>query len=98
MLAENPPRLGINWVSSLEVAYRAVAWRWLLWILHRLPGRTRLDDHLPIVLDESPELPENTLGIIKVLIMTTLQQRAGFGALREGVGAEIPPYELRNSD
>ncbi|HYP54291.1 MAG TPA: alginate lyase family protein, partial [Pyrinomonadaceae bacterium] len=26
----NPPKLGINWASSLEVAFRAVAWVWAL--------------------------------------------------------------------
>ncbi len=25
---DNPPKLGINWASSLEVSYRAVAWLW----------------------------------------------------------------------
>jgi len=36
-LAENPPRQGVNWVSSLEVAYRAIAWCWLLWALREAP-------------------------------------------------------------
>lgn len=30
----NPPKRGVNWASSLEVAYRAIAWSWtyrLLW-------------------------------------------------------------------
>jgi hypothetical protein len=36
-LAENPPRQGVNWVSSLEVAYRAIAWCWLLWMLREAP-------------------------------------------------------------
>jgi hypothetical protein len=38
-LAENPPRRGVNWVSSLEVAYRAIAWCWLLWMLRDAPWR-----------------------------------------------------------
>ena len=25
---QNPPKLGINWASSLEVAFRAIAWLW----------------------------------------------------------------------
>jgi Heparinase II/III-like protein/Heparinase II/III N-terminus len=25
---ENPPKLGINWASSLEVAFRSIAWLW----------------------------------------------------------------------
>ena len=41
-LADNPPRLGINWVSSLEVAYRAIAWCWLLWILRDAPWKADL--------------------------------------------------------
>jgi hypothetical protein len=32
-LAHNPPRLGVNWCSSLEVAYRAITWCWLLGLL-----------------------------------------------------------------
>lgn len=27
---ENPPKLGINWASSLEVAFRSIAWLWAL--------------------------------------------------------------------
>jgi Heparinase II/III-like protein/Heparinase II/III N-terminus len=36
-LTENPPGIGVNWVSSLEVAYRAIAWCWLLWLLGDAP-------------------------------------------------------------
>jgi hypothetical protein len=41
-LAENPPRHGVNWVSSLEVAYRAIAWCWLLRLLREAPWRPEL--------------------------------------------------------
>jgi Heparinase II/III-like protein/Heparinase II/III N-terminus len=41
-LAENPPRQGVNWVSSLEVAYRAITWCWLLWMLREAPWRPDL--------------------------------------------------------
>ncbi len=27
----NPPKLGLNWISSLEVAYRAISWLWALY-------------------------------------------------------------------
>lgn len=27
---DNPPKQGVNWASSLEVAYRAIAWLWAL--------------------------------------------------------------------
>lgn len=29
----NPPGIGINWASSLEVAYRLIAWSWTLFLL-----------------------------------------------------------------
>src|SRR5947209_6687989 len=29
-MAANPPKLGINWASSLEVSFRAIAWLWAL--------------------------------------------------------------------
>lgn len=28
--AENPPKLGINWASNLEVAFRSISWLWAL--------------------------------------------------------------------
>lgn len=34
-LDANPPNRGINWASSLEVAYRAIAWIWTLGLLRR---------------------------------------------------------------
>lgn len=40
-LAANPPKQGINWASSLELSFRAIAW---LWVLH-LTG-----DALPLPL------------------------------------------------
>lgn len=27
---QNPPKLGLNWISSLEVAFRAISWLWAL--------------------------------------------------------------------
>jgi hypothetical protein len=45
-LADNPPHHGVNWVSSLEVAYRAIAWCWLLWMLHEAPWRADLRQRL----------------------------------------------------
>lgn len=35
----NPPKLGINWASSLEVAFRSIAW---LWSLHFFKDSPRL--------------------------------------------------------
>ena len=45
-LAENSPGFGINWVSSLEVAYRAIAWCWLLWMLRDAPWNKDLHGRL----------------------------------------------------
>jgi Heparinase II/III-like protein/Heparinase II/III N-terminus len=36
----NPPKLGINWASSLEVAFRAIAWIWALYFFKDAPGLT----------------------------------------------------------
>lgn len=37
-LDANPPKRGINWASSLEVAYRAIAWLWALRLLSGAPA------------------------------------------------------------
>jgi hypothetical protein len=39
----NPPNLGINWASSLELAFRAIAW---LWALHLFAGSPHLTPRL----------------------------------------------------
>ncbi|MEW5915134.1 MAG: heparinase II/III family protein, partial [Gemmatimonadota bacterium] len=33
----NPPKIGVNWASSLEVAFRAMSWIWALEFLRRSP-------------------------------------------------------------
>lgn len=35
--AENPYPVGINWASSLEVAFRSLSWLWMYYLLHALP-------------------------------------------------------------
>jgi hypothetical protein len=39
-IAENPPRLGVNWASSLEVSYRAISWLWALQLFAEAPELT----------------------------------------------------------
>ena len=39
--AENPYPIGINWVSSLEVAFRSLSWHWTYQLLAETPGLTR---------------------------------------------------------
>jgi len=50
-LADNPPYRGVNWVSSLEVAYRAIVWCWLLWILRGAPWKPGLRRRLVLALE-----------------------------------------------
>jgi hypothetical protein len=38
---QNPPGIGINWTSSLEIAFRAISWMWTIFLL--LPSR-HMDD------------------------------------------------------
>ena len=37
---ENPPKVGINWASSLEVSYRAIAWLWAFELFQDSPALT----------------------------------------------------------
>jgi hypothetical protein len=39
-LDANPPKLGINWASSLEVALRAISWLWALHFFRAAPALT----------------------------------------------------------
>ena len=39
-LDANPPGLGINWASSLEVSYRLMAWSWVLLLVRDFPELT----------------------------------------------------------
>lgn len=36
----NPPKLGINWTSSLEVAFRAISWLWAFYFFQDSPRLT----------------------------------------------------------
>jgi hypothetical protein len=37
-LDANPPGIGVNWASSLEVSYRLISWSWTLLLLRTLPS------------------------------------------------------------
>jgi uncharacterized heparinase superfamily protein len=39
-LAENPPLMGVNWASMLELAFRAISW---IWALHFFADTSRTD-------------------------------------------------------
>ena len=49
----NPPRIGVNWASSLEVSYRAIAWLWALQLFADAP---ELTDELLLMALESLRL------------------------------------------
>jgi hypothetical protein len=36
----NPPKLGINWASSLEIAFRSISWLWSLQFFKESPSLT----------------------------------------------------------
>jgi hypothetical protein len=37
---QNPPKLGINWASSLEVSFRSISWLWALQFVRESPSLT----------------------------------------------------------
>lgn len=37
---QNPPKLGLNWASSLEVAFRSISWLWALYYFKNSPALT----------------------------------------------------------
>ncbi len=37
-LRENPPGIGVNWTSSLEVSYRLMSWCWTMLLIRDWPG------------------------------------------------------------
>ncbi|HEY8175049.1 MAG TPA: alginate lyase family protein [Gemmatimonadaceae bacterium] len=39
-MTANPPKIGINWVSSLEVAFRSISWLWALQFFRQSPELT----------------------------------------------------------
>ena len=39
-MEDNPPKYGINWSSSLELAFRAIAWIWALSLVRQSPRLT----------------------------------------------------------
>jgi hypothetical protein len=49
-IAANPPGVGVNWASSLEVSYRAISWLWALQLFADAP---ELSDELLLMALES---------------------------------------------
>lgn len=42
-ISANPPKIGINWASSLEIAIRSIAWCWCLHLLRDTPALSGRD-------------------------------------------------------
>lgn len=47
---KNPYPIGINWASSLEVAFRSLSW---LWVWHLLDGSSVVPEHFPADLSQA---------------------------------------------
>jgi hypothetical protein len=78
----NPPKLGVNWTSSLELAYRAIAWLWSLRILavtRQLPAftlaralgylwlhGTHIEAHLSTYFSPNTHLTGEALGLLYI--------------------------------
>ena len=39
-MANNPPKVGLNWLSSLEIAFRSISWLWALHFFRNSPKLT----------------------------------------------------------
>lgn len=79
-LDANPPRRGINWASSLELAFRAVAWSWVLHLtagalpdIRRLHARlldslvvhgSQIEHHLSTWFSPNTHLTGEALGLL----------------------------------
>jgi hypothetical protein len=97
----NPPQLGVNWASSLEVAYRAVTWCWLTSLLRSAPWdasllarlAASLEDHalhveryLSLYFSPNTHLTGEALGLF--MVGSTLSESRHSGRWRQR-GAEI---------
>ncbi|MGE5926797.1 MAG: alginate lyase family protein [Gemmatimonadota bacterium] len=76
----NPPKLGMNWASSLEVAFRAISWTWALYLVRSSPALTpevfrralgmlyvharHLERHLSTYFSPNTHLTGEALGLV----------------------------------
>jgi uncharacterized heparinase superfamily protein len=93
----NPPKLGINWASSLEIAYRAISWLWALHFFKRSPALTpavlwrmlkllhlharHLETHLSTYFSPNTHLTGEALGLY--YLGTLLPDLRGAGRWRD---------------
>ena len=50
-LDQNPPEVGVNWASSLELSFRSITWCWILWLLADAPWHEDLLARLGVALE-----------------------------------------------
>ena len=62
-LDANAPTVGVNWASSLEVAYRAITWLWLLWLLQEASWDRTVLNRLHSALEYSGRHVERYLSV-----------------------------------
>ena len=96
----NPPKLGINWASSLEVSLRAISWLWALHFFRESPRLTaaifaralkflylharHLETYLSTYFSPNTHLTGEALGLFYLGLMLPEFRRAGDGARLAG--------------
>jgi hypothetical protein len=62
-LTANPPKYGINWSSSLELAFRLIAWLWVWFLCGKEKAFGRLTDQFIAALVTHADHIENNLSV-----------------------------------
>lgn len=91
-MAANPPKRGVNWASSLEVAYRAIAWLWAIELFRGAAALTpdllaralkflyvhgrHLERHLSTYFSPNTHLTGEALGLLYLGVMLPELRRA----------------------
>lgn len=106
-MAQNPPGLGINWFSSLEVAFRAISWIWAFHFFRESPALSpelfteaikylyvhgrHIEKYLSTYYSPNTHLTGEALGLYYLGTQLEIFDRAAFWRKR---GAEILLGEL----
>jgi hypothetical protein len=81
-LDANPPKRGVHWASSLELAFRCITWTWVLALVgERLPMELRLRSLAHLAISGRRREPSLT-----VVQSEHASDRRGAGTLRPGRG------------
>lgn len=104
---DNPPKLGINWASSLEVAFRSISWLWALYFFrdsahltpplfatllkHLFVHAAHLESYLSTYFSPNTHLTGEALGLF--YLGTLLPEFEGAAGWR-ATGAQILLHEI----